>query len=317
MTTTSPVVLGGNGVIGRETVRALLERGHTPRSVGRRPAANPDAISVLADLLDPAAVARALEGAEVAYFVAGLPYSAAVWERDWPVLMRNTIDAALATGARLVYFDNVYAYGRATSAMTEDTAVAPSSRKGRVRARALEQLAEASDRGLDATIVRSADVYGPGATTSVFTSFALDRIAAGRTPTWLIDADQPHSLTYTPDIGDALALLGTSGTAPGGIWHVPTAPALTGREYVRLAAGADARLSIMGRGTLRIGALFNRSARETLEMTYQYEGPYVFDSRRFETAFGVAPTPVADGIAATLAAARAKNQHPETARSAR
>ncbi|WP_432519308.1 NAD-dependent epimerase/dehydratase family protein [Kineococcus sp. SYSU DK006] len=305
MTAPAHVVLGGNGVVGRETVRALLAHGRSTASVGRRPSPVDGVRSVTADLLQGADVARALRGAEVAYLVAGLPYSSRVWAEQWPVIVRNTVDAALEQGSHLVYFDNVYAYGRVHGPMTEGTPIAPSSRKGRVRAAALELLDAAAARGLAVTIGRSSDFYGPGASTSAFNTFALDRIAAGRTGTWLLDADQPHSLAYTPDIGDALAVLGTARRARGRTWHLPTAPALTGRQHVRLAAGPGARTAVMSATTLRLGALFNTAARETLEMSYQYTGPHVLDSTAFQTAFGTAPTPLAEGIAAALAAARA------------
>ncbi len=298
------VVLGGNGVVGRETIRALIGHGHTPVAVGRRTAGEAGARALHADLLDPSEAFRALRGAEAAYFVPGLAYNSRVWAEQWPVLLRNAIDAALAHDTRLIYLDNVYVYGRAGGPMTEDTRVAPVTRKGRVRAAALELLDAAQTRGLHTTIARSADFYGPAASTSVFNTFALDRIAAGRTPVWLFDADQPHSLTYTPDIGRSLALLGTTQTASGSVWHLPTAPALTGREYLRLAAGDDARISVMSGTTMLIGALFNGAARETLEMGYQYTAPYVFDSARFTSRFGAHPTPIREGIAASAAEAQ-------------
>ncbi|NTW42722.1 MAG: NAD-dependent epimerase/dehydratase family protein, partial [Cellulomonadaceae bacterium] len=291
MTAPAHVVLGGNGIIGRQTVRTLLADGHTPASVGRRASTSEGAVSVIADLLDHTDVARALRGAQVAYLVAGLPYSSRVWAQQWPVVVGNTIDAALEHGTHLVYLDNVYAYGRVDGPMTESTPINPCSRKGRVRAAALERLDEAAARGLAVTIGRSADFYGPGASTSVFNTFALDKIVAGKTATWLLDADQPHSLTYTPDIGRALAVLGTADLARGRTWHLPTAPALTGRQYVQLAAGLDARVAVMGSALLRVGALFNTAARETLEMRYQYTAPYVLDSTAFETTFGHVPTP--------------------------
>ena len=83
------------------------------------------------------------------------------------------------------------------------------------------------ERGLEYTIGRSADFYGPGATTSSFNMMVLDRVAAEQDPTWLIDKDQPHSMTYTPDIGLALATLGTDPRARGQVWHLPTARART------------------------------------------------------------------------------------------
>ena len=69
------VVLGGNGVSGRETVRALIERGERVTSVGRRAASIGGAASAQADLLNPADVRRVLADADVAYFTVGLPYS--------------------------------------------------------------------------------------------------------------------------------------------------------------------------------------------------------------------------------------------------
>lgn len=305
-TAASHVVLGGNGVIGRETLRALCELGERPASVGRRPSALTGVHPVVADLLRASDVSRALRGADVAYLTAGLPYSSRIWAKQWPVIVDNTIAAATEHGTHLVYFDNVYAYGLVDGVMTETTPRAPRSRKGRVRADALKALDHAAARGLTVTVGRSADFYGPAASTSVFNTFALDRIRAGRTGTWLFDADQPHSLTYTPDIGKALAILGTTAAGCGETWHLPTAPALTGRQYIELAAGTEARTAVMGSATMRLGALFNSAAREALEMAYQNTNPYVFDSSSFERTFGVSPTPIAAGIAESLAATRTR-----------
>jgi nucleoside-diphosphate-sugar epimerase len=123
-----------------------------------------------------------------------------------------------------------------------------------------------------------------------------DNVAAGKSPVWMLDASQPHSMTYTPDIGEALALLGTSAPASGSVWHVPTAPALTGNEYLTLAGGKKAPKT-MSALTLRLGGLFIPAARESLELTYQYTGPYHFDSTTFEDTYGMTATPYASGIA--------------------
>ncbi|MET1016525.1 MAG: NAD-dependent epimerase/dehydratase family protein [Leifsonia flava] len=298
------VVLGATGVVGRETTAALSAAGHGVVAASRSAPRTSGAESRSVDLTDGTAVIRALESADVAYLTVGLPYTVRSWRTGWPRILRNTIDACVATGSHLVYFDNVYAYGSTAQPMTESTPIRPSSRKGQVRADLLDQLDTAArERGLGYTIGRSADFYGPGATTSVFNAFAVDRIAAGKPPTWLFDATQPHSMTYTPDIGRALALLGTDPTARGRVWHLPTAPALTGEEYLALASGGVLPHRTMTATTMRIGALFTSGAREGLEMAYQNTQPYVFDSTAFEQTFGVRPTPYAEGIRATLASA--------------
>lgn len=294
---TNHAVLGANGVVGRETVAALRAQGDTVSAVARSAPASAGANTIAADLRDAASAMRALQGADVAYLTVGVPYTTKAWRREWPTIMRNTIDACLAHGTNLVYFDNVYVYGRTDAPMTESTPIRPSSKKGAVRASLLEMLGIARDRGLDVTIGRSADFYGPGASTSAFNTFVIDKVAEGRSPVWLFDSHQPHSMTYTPDIGRALAVLGTDERARGRVWHLPTAPALTGDEYLELATGGALEHKTMTAAAMRIGALFVPAARESLEMAYQYTAPYVFDSSAFETTFGLAPTPYRDGIA--------------------
>jgi len=294
------VVLGATGVVGRETVSALTAANVAVTAVSRSGSPVGGAGARAADLRDGGAVAGVLDGASVAYLTVGLPYTLKAWRADWPTVVRNTIDGCVASGAHLVYFDNVYAYGRADQPMTEATPIRPASRKGELRASLLEMLDEAArERGLVVTVGRSADFYGPGASTSVFNTFALDSIRAGKRPTWLFDAGLPHSMTYTPDIGRALAVLATDPRARGRVWHLPTAAALTGAEYLRLA-GAH-KVGVMSATTMRIGGLFTSAAREAMEMAYQNTGPYLFDSSAFEREFGVRPTPYAEGISATLA----------------
>ena len=304
-TTRTHVILGGNGIVGRETARALLARDQVVASVGRRPSSAPGVRSIIADLLEPAAVSPALEGADVAYLTAGIPYSTKEWARQWPIVMTNVITAAVTHGTQLIFLDNVYAYGRVEGPMTERTRVRPSSKKGQIRADLLDLLdTAATTRGLRYTVARSADFFGPGATTSVLNSFAIAKALDGKPPVWLYNADVPHSLTYTPDIGEGLAVLGTASRASGEVWHLPTAPALTGREYLRLAIGADGPISVMSMSTMRVGAIFLKDARESLELSYQNTESYVFDSSAFEQAFGLAPTPIEVAISETLAAAR-------------
>lgn len=175
------VVLGGNGVVGSETITALLRRGAAVTSVARYPAPLEGATGFRADLMSAEEASRALAGKDVAYFTVGLPYSFRVWVTQWPVILRNVIDAAVQHGTHLVYLDKVYAYGQADAPMTEQTPLRPSSKKGQVRADAIHTLDTARDeRGLQFTIGRSADFYGPGAATSVINRFVIDPAVAGK-----------------------------------------------------------------------------------------------------------------------------------------
>jgi nucleoside-diphosphate-sugar epimerase len=301
-------ILGANGVIARELSRSLAEGDARVRQVSRSPRAVKPTDEVLAaDLLDAAATARAVAGSDVAYLVAGLKYDARVWEEQWPKVMRNAIDACKRHNVRLLFFDNVYAYGRVDGPMREDTPFNPASRKGEVRARiATMLLDEISAGNVTGMIVRAADFYGPGAVQSFPHATVFERLRAGKRPQWIGNPKAVHTFTFTPDAGRGVALLGSSPQAWGRTWHLPTShEPLTGEGFVRLAcelAGRPFKLQVAPRWMLRLMGRFVPILRENEEMMYQFEHDYRFDSSRFEAAFPLGPTPYREGIGTTLGA---------------
>lgn len=302
-------VLGASGVIARELTASLLARGVRVRLVSRHAPPGPAGTeTVQADLLDAGAVRRAVAGSAVVHLVAGLRYDAAVWQAEWPRVMAHTIEACLAHDARLVFFDNVYAYGRVDGPMTEDTPFNPCSRKGEVRAAIATSLLDVMRRqGLTAQIARSADFYGPGATNSLIDAVVVARLRAGKVPQWVGNPQAVHSFTHTPDAGAALARLALEPSAWGQTWHLPTAPPITGEQFVRLAnelAGKPHRMQVAPRWLLRVMGWFVPILRENGEMMYQFEHDYRFDSAKIERAFDLRATGYREGLARTLASAR-------------
>lgn len=302
-------IFGATGVIGRELARALAINGSERiRLVSRSPTrVNRTDELVTADLLDASATARAAAGSEVVYLVAGLKYDTAVWGEQWPRVMRNVIDACKRHEARLVFFDNVYAYGLVHGTMTEETPFRPTSRKGQIRAAIATSLLDEVHRGeVQGLIARAADFYGPHAVQSVVHATVFERLKARKTPQWIGSAKKVHTFTYTPDAGRAVAVLGRSPEAFGQTWHLPTSKELlTGEGFVRLAcelAGRPYHLQVAPSWLLRGMGLFSPILRENQEMMYQFEHDYRFDSSKIEGAYGLAATPYREGIAATLAA---------------
>jgi nucleoside-diphosphate-sugar epimerase len=200
-------ILGANGVIGRELSLHLPQFSNRIRQVSRLPKpVNATDELFSADLLDPKATADAVAGSEITYLVAGLKYDHKVWQEQWPRVMRNAIDACKRHGSALVFFDNVYAYGRVNGAMTESTLYNPRSRKGEVRARIPTMFMDEVTRGeLRGAIVRAADFYGPGATLSVTHATVTERLKAGRTPQWIGNPKAVHTFTFTRDAGRSLS----------------------------------------------------------------------------------------------------------------
>lgn len=299
-------ILGANGTIARELSRAIALTNTNIRQVSRHPQkVNLTDEICIADLLDVGATDTAVAGSDVVYLVAGLKYDTAVWQAQWPHVMRNVIAACKRHGARLVYFDNVYAYGKVSGAMTEETPFNPCSKKGEVKAKVATMLLDEMQRGnIAAMIARAADFYGPGATQSFPHATVFSRLKRGKTPQWIGNPDALHTFTYTPDIGDALALLARSPEAYGQTWHLPTSiELLTGANFVRLAcAAADYpnKIQVAPPWLLCVMGLFAPVLRENAEMMYQFEADYQFDSAKIESVYSLLATPYNQGVSACL-----------------
>jgi len=88
-------------------------------------------------------------------------------------------------------------------------------------------------------------------------------------------------------------------------------PSMTQAELVRMfaeEAGVEPKMSSMGKLMMSIGGLFIPEAKETVEMMYEFENPFVIDSSKFEQTFGMQATPIREAIWETVAWYRS---HPE------
>jgi nucleoside-diphosphate-sugar epimerase len=189
--------------------------------------------------------------------------------------------------------------------MTEETPFNPTSKKGEVRAKIATQLLEEMKAGnLQGMIVRAADFYGPNVITSLTHSMVTERVKARKAPQWIGDQKKNHSFTYTPDAGKCVAILGNTPSAYQQTWHALTSPErMSGEEYIRIACKlTDQTFKVQALpkwGVLMMG-LFVPVLREFIEMMYQYENDYYFDSTKFQKAFNMSATSYQEGIAETL-----------------
>ena len=298
------VILGSGGIIGTGLASILPQYTDKVRLVSRNPAAvNQSDELVKADLTNNEQTEKAVENADVAYLVLGMQYKTQIWQRDWPKVMTNVINACKKYNTKLVFFDNLYLYGKVDGWMTEDTPPNPSSKKGEVRAKIIEQLVNEYKQGnIKALVARSADFNGPTKLTFLY-PLVYEKILKGKKAQWLLNAKVKHSLTYTTDAVKATALLGNTPDAYNRTWHLPTDKnALTGEEYINTVEeiyGKKNGYTILSRWMLRMVGLFVPVIKEMNEMLYQYESDYLFDSTDFENHFFKA-TPVKQSIEETI-----------------
>ena len=226
----------------------------------------------------------------VAYFTAGLPPDTVLWETQFPVMLKNALDACRAAGAAFAYFDNTYMYPQDARLQTEDTPFAPVGRKGRVRAAMASMvLAEMARGEIPVLIGRAPEFYGPGSTKSVTNQLVFDRIRAGKRPLVPVSARTKRSLIWTPDASRALALLGNAPHAYGRTWHLPVdTDRMTYAEMIAVASEVTGRkigYTVLPGRLLTLAARVNSQVAEIEELLPRYEGDNIFDTSAFAAAF--------------------------------
>jgi len=299
------VVLGATGGVGQALVQALAAQGAQVRAVNRSGRASvPASVEVMAaDLTNRESTRAACQGATTVYHCAGVPYHQ--WATYMPVWLDNVISAVSATGATLVYIDNNYMYAPTSQPLTEDSLQAPVTRKGKLRKQLAETILAAHARGqIRATIGRTPDFYGPGVRISAVGEQFFTAVVEGKRVPWLGKLDVPHVLAFVEDTARGLLVLGTHEEALGQVWHLPTAQALTGRQYITLAseaAGVPAKALAVPGLLLRVLGLTNPDLRESVEMLYEFNEPLLFDGSKYTRAFGGTPTPHQEAMRRTVA----------------
>jgi dTDP-4-dehydrorhamnose reductase len=184
------LITGGCGYLGRELVRRAPACGWDVRATWfERPPHVQSAVEwVQADLRDPAAVQRAVEGVDAVIHTA---YRQG--DGEWEVNVEGSSAVAeAARGARLVHLSTDLVFDGTRGRYREEDAPAPVNSYGRSKAEAERLVLETHDR---ATIVRTSLIYGgaePG---------PQERLAAeGRR----FFVDEIRSPVHVGDLADAL-----------------------------------------------------------------------------------------------------------------
>lgn len=298
-------ILGAGGAVGNQLLPLLQKNNERIKLVSRKANPLPNVEAIAADITNYEQTLHAVNGSDVVYLVAGLAYDTRIWRESWPKIMTNVINACKAAGSKLIFFDNVYMYGKVDRVMTEETPFNPTTKKGEIRAAIATQLLDEIKAGnIQALIARAADFYGPvGFTTSVPNMLVFANLKKGKRAQWLVNAKVPHSFTYVPDAAQALYMLANKEDAVGQTWHMPTADnPLTGEAFIKEAAKdmkAKDDYSLISKTMMQLIGLFNRPIKESVEMAYQSEFPYLFNSSKFNSLFDFEPTTYNDGIRET------------------
>ncbi len=305
------LVLGATGGIGHATAATLVARGEPVRVLVRDPERFrqgwPDAKGIeviVGDALVAEDVLRAVQGVRTIFHCVNVPYPE--WSAKVRPMLDHSISAALATGARIVFPGNVYVFGHAqTPFVSESHPMNPCSRKGELRLQMERHLEEMrSSRGLDYTIVRMPDFYGPYVVNRLYADLFRNAIR-GRSMSWYGDLDVPFEFLFIPDGGGAMVQAGLDPNSGGQTYHVPGPTVTTPRAFLQLiadAAGRGSKPHQVSPWIVSLAGIGSPVAREFREMMYLRQERFILDGSRYRSRFGSIPsTPYAEGVRLTVA----------------
>jgi nucleoside-diphosphate-sugar epimerase len=310
------VLLGATGAVGGSIAAELRRRGESYRVVGRDRASldrafgsDPLAEIAVWSPADASSARAALRGADAVVYLVGVPYNH--FELH-PVVMRQTLDAAIAEGVgKMLLVGTVYPYGRPQQTPArEDRPREPHTFKGKMRKQQEDLLLEADAAGkIRGTVLRLPDFYGPRVKNS-FLDSVFTAAAKGGTANLIAPIDRPHQFVYVPDVGPVVLDLLRHPEAHGRWWHLAGDGTASVQEIVAMVgqlAGKSLKTRAVGTGMLRVIGLFQPVMRELVEMHYLLTDPFIMDDSALRALLrDVKTTPLQEGLRESVEAARRK-----------
>lgn len=295
-------VLGSTGGAGRAILRQLGNKEEEPIGISRSGWSGDHFQGRAADIMDYSLLVESLRGADVVYNCVNFRYDQ--WFKYLPKATENVIKACAEVGTNLVVVDNLYMYDPShMDNLSENTPVAPKTRKGKLRAQIADKYIQAhKEGGVEVLILRGSDFYGPGIQNAVVSAEVIDQLAQGKKPYLLGNPNALHSFTFIDDMANAAVNLAERENAYGEVWHAPNAPAVTQEEFLGMFAtelGTELGYQKAKPWMLRIAGIFNPVIREVREMVYQFENDFVVNDDKIRS-LGFEPTPLEEGVRRTI-----------------
>jgi nucleoside-diphosphate-sugar epimerase len=303
-------LFGASGSTGASIAGALEAAGEPYRVVGRdrtsleaefgdRPLAeitvwNPD---------DPSSVRAAAAGIDTVFYLVGVPYNH--FELH-PLLMRATLDGAIAAGVRrIVLLAPIYSYGRPKSPNVDESHPRnPDTYKGKMRKEQEDLVLAVHAAGrIEGAILRVPDFYGGDPKKSLVGDIFVAAVNKRRANV-IGPIDKPHQYVFMDDIGPVALALARDDRAYGKAWNFAGSGTITQREFANKVFahfGRKPQLMVANIFMLRLIGLFDPIMREFVEMSYLQSDPVLLDDHALRALLpGLHVTDYDDGIAKIL-----------------
>lgn len=238
---------------------------------------------------------------EVVFSCTDVPYQ--FWNKFYPSLSTAMVDGLKHSKAKLVVADNMYSYGNLKGKQIhEELPHNAKTKKGSIRANLIKNF-ESNGINERVAIVKSSDFIGPRIEKGVFGIDFLNRIYKNKTINLPGNTIHPHHFTFIEDFAKALVIVAFEPSAYNQIWHVPNAPAISQSDWIELFiqnTGLKINYRSIPKLVIQTVGLFNPFVKELQELSYQFEYPYLIDSKKFIVRFGDISTPHPDIVRKTI-----------------
>ncbi len=285
------LVIGATGGIGGEVARALIAHGWRVIGLSRRPDQARRLASwagpvewVAGDAMNEAAVVAAAAGVQLIFHGANPP-----GYRNWRGLalpmLKHTIAAARASGARIMLPGNVYNFGPDAGAVVDEKSPQhPLTRKGRVRVEMEQLLRDAAEDGVRSVVVRAGDFFGPRQPASWLKNAMVKPGRPLRSIVYPGDFEAGHSWAYLPDLAETMARLADIEPSLdsfecfhfAGHWFDPGVA--FAQAIRRVSGNPDLPIRKFPWILVYLAAPFVTFMREALEMRYLWRTPLRLDN---------------------------------------
>lgn len=313
------LIIGPTGGAGAAFTDVCLTRGWrvtalTRRSVVDRPN-RPSVHWIEGDAMNAADVlhaatgsGRGLKGGIDAIFHGANTPGYRNWATDATLMLANSIAAAKASGARLLFPGNIYNFGPdAFPMLHEGAAQNPVSRKGAIRRDMEQMIHDAAADGLRAVILRTGDFFAPHAPGSWFSGAMVRPGHTVRTVRHPGQAGAGHAWVYLPDLAETAARL----LAVEDQLHPVESLHMAGhwfddgidfaRATARVAGIGPDRVKPFPWWMIRALSPVVPLCRELAEMRYLWQTSVALDNSHLQALIGAEPrTPLDDALRASL-----------------
>jgi nucleoside-diphosphate-sugar epimerase len=280
-------IIGSNGGIGAAIVDELISQGFTNLigiTISGREKWGRNLKVIQADALDQQQLLRATQGSQIIFGAFNASqYTDKSWQKEFPIFIKNFVECGKTNNAKLIFLDNLYSYQdqEGKNSYNENTPIIPYNQKGEIRKLVANIFLEGLKKyNLQGNIIKSSDLYGPYALNSVIGDRYFEAVTKKNTAEIMPLGNNPHSLTYTRDVGKIAVQVATNSNQPI-IVHTPNAPAKGYEDMVRMTYKHFDQVPKESKAPMlmfQFLALFIAPVKSMLGMMYQWNNRFEINS---------------------------------------